>query len=158
MSSQTNSLKCGNDHPVKTLWNFWTPFSLSVIDALEKPLKATNTPFEAILFYDRNQLRYDLTDTAGVLLVGYNKEQHVFLINFKYMTILLKRGVLVALKCANHSFLISRHSLCVRLWVWCCNNWRETYVTLWLNANDMIIVSLTYWLSVTMKHDWRQHF
>ncbi len=32
-----------------------------------------------------------------MVLVGYNKEQHVFLINFKYMTILLKRGVLVAL-------------------------------------------------------------
>ncbi len=31
------------------------------------------------------------------VLVGYNKEQHVFLINFKYMTILLKRDVLVAL-------------------------------------------------------------
>ncbi len=29
--------------------------------------------------------------------VGYNKEQHVFLINFNHMTILLKRGVLVAL-------------------------------------------------------------
>ncbi len=32
-----------------------------------------------------------------MVLVGYNKEQHVLLINFKYMTILLKRGVLVAL-------------------------------------------------------------
>ncbi len=33
-----------------------------------------------------------------MLFFVYNKEQHVFLINFKYMTILLKRGVLVALK------------------------------------------------------------
>ncbi len=32
-----------------------------------------------------------------MVLVGYNKEQHVFLINFNYVTILLKRGVLVAL-------------------------------------------------------------
>ena len=32
-----------------------------------------------------------------MVLVGYNKEQHVFLINFIYMTILLKRGVLLAL-------------------------------------------------------------
>ena len=32
-----------------------------------------------------------------MVLVGYNKEQHVFLINFQYMTILLKRGMLVAL-------------------------------------------------------------
>ena len=33
-----------------------------------------------------------------MLMVGYNKEKHVFVINFKYMTILLKRGVLVALR------------------------------------------------------------
>ena len=32
-----------------------------------------------------------------MVLVGYNKEQHVFLINFNHMTILPKRGVLVAL-------------------------------------------------------------
>ena len=34
-----------------------------------------------------------------MVLIGYNKEQHdiVFLISFKYMTILMKRGVLVAL-------------------------------------------------------------
>ncbi len=34
-----------------------------------------------------------------MVLVGHNKEQHVFLINFNHMTILLKKtGVLVALK------------------------------------------------------------
>ncbi len=32
-----------------------------------------------------------------MVLLGYNKEQDVFLINFNHMTILLKRGVLVAL-------------------------------------------------------------
>ncbi len=32
-----------------------------------------------------------------LVLVCYNKEQYVFLINFKQMTILLKMGVLVAL-------------------------------------------------------------
>ena len=32
-----------------------------------------------------------------MVLVGYNKEQYVFLINLNHMTILLKRGVLVAL-------------------------------------------------------------
>ncbi len=37
-----------------------------------------------------------------MVLVGYNKQQHVFLTNFKYMTILLKRGVLVALKFIMH--------------------------------------------------------
>ncbi len=37
-----------------------------------------------------------------MVLVGYNKEQHVFLINFNYMTLLLKRGVLVALNHNNH--------------------------------------------------------
>ncbi len=32
-----------------------------------------------------------------MVLVGYNKEQYVVLINFNHMTILLKKGVLVAL-------------------------------------------------------------
>ncbi len=32
-----------------------------------------------------------------MVLVGYKKEQHVFFVNFKYFTILLKRGVMVAL-------------------------------------------------------------
>ncbi len=32
-----------------------------------------------------------------MVLIGYNKEQYVVLINFNHMTILLKRGVLVAL-------------------------------------------------------------
>ncbi len=32
-----------------------------------------------------------------MVLVVYNKELHVFLINFNHMTILLKRGLLVAL-------------------------------------------------------------
>ncbi len=32
-----------------------------------------------------------------MVLVVYNQEQHVFLINFNHMTILLKMGVLVAL-------------------------------------------------------------
>ncbi len=36
--------------------------------------------------------------TPYMVLVGYNKEQYVLLINFNHMTILLKRGVLVALK------------------------------------------------------------
>ncbi len=33
-----------------------------------------------------------------MVLVGYNKEQYVFFINFNHMTILLKRGVLMALR------------------------------------------------------------
>ena len=33
-----------------------------------------------------------------MVLVGYNYEKHVFLINFYHMTILLKRGLLVALR------------------------------------------------------------
>ncbi len=37
--------------------------------------------------------------------VGHNKEQHVFLINFNHMTIMLKRGVLVALKMQLDDFL-----------------------------------------------------
>ncbi len=37
-----------------------------------------------------------------MVLVGYNKEQYMFLINFNHMTILLKKGVLVALSsCLN---------------------------------------------------------
>ena len=33
-----------------------------------------------------------------MVLVLYNKEQYVFLTNFNYVTILLNRGVLVALR------------------------------------------------------------
>ncbi len=33
-----------------------------------------------------------------MVLVGYNIEHHVFFMNFNYKTILLKRGVLVALR------------------------------------------------------------
>ena len=40
----------------------------------------------------------DYHNHTYMVLVAYNKEQHVFLINFNYMTILLKRGVLVALR------------------------------------------------------------